>query len=170
MQWHPFLKRTAWSVLTAAVLLVAALWAVLRLSLPDLTGEQELRGLEKPVAVMYDEHGIPTIQAASRHDAYQALGYVTARDRLFQMDLFRRSASGRLAEIFGQDAVELDSEQRVFGFQQVAAAISARLSENERTTDCVSSLQPSPTTRSSGRVVEMVTVPLPSVRWKARSW
>ena len=134
MQWHPFLKRTAWSVLTAAVLLVAALWAVLRLSLPDLTGEQELRGLEKPVAVMYDEHGIPTIQAASRHDAYQALGYVTARDRLFQMDLFRRSASGRLAEIFGQDAVELDSEQRVFGFQQVAAAISARLSENERQT------------------------------------
>lgn len=134
MQWRSFLRRTVWSVLAVTVLLATALWTVLRLSLPDLAGEQELRGLEKPVAVTYDAHGIPTIQAASRHDAYQALGYATARDRFFQMDLFRRSASGRLAEIFGQDVVELDSEQRVFGFQQVAAAVSARLSENERQT------------------------------------
>ncbi|MFZ3014916.1 MAG: penicillin acylase family protein [Nitrospira sp.] len=134
MQWRPFMRRALWSVLTTAVVFAVTLWVTLRLSLPDLTGEQELRGLEQPVAVAYDEHGIPTIKATSRRDAYRALGYVTARDRLFQMDLFRRSASGRLAEIFGQDAVELDTEQRIFGFQQVAAAVSARLSEHERQT------------------------------------
>ncbi|MEQ1848311.1 MAG: penicillin acylase family protein, partial [Nitrospira sp.] len=117
-----------------AVLLTAAIWEMLRLSLPNLTGEQGLPGLERPVAVAYDEHGIPTIQATSRRDAYRALGYVTARDRLFQMDVFRRSASGRLAEIFGQDALELDTDQRVFGFQQVAAVVSAHLSEDERQT------------------------------------
>ncbi len=132
MRWRPLLTRTAWSVLVVAVVLTAAIWEMLRLSLPDLTGEQELRGLERPVAVAYDEHGIPTIQATSRRDAYRALGYVAARDRFFQMDLFRRSASGRLAEIFGHDALELDTAQRVFGFQQVAAAVSVRLSEDER--------------------------------------
>lgn len=134
MQWRPLMRRALWGVLTAVVVFATALWVTLRLSLPDLTGEQELRGLEQPVAVTYDEHGISTIKATSRRDAYRALGYVTARDRLFQMDLFRRSASGRLAEIFGQDAVELDTEQRIFGFQQVAAAVSARLSEHERQT------------------------------------
>ena len=134
MRWHPLVTRSAWSVLVVTVVLTAAIWAMLRLSLPDQAGEQELLGLERSVAVAYDEHGIPTIQATSRRDAYRALGYVTARDRLFQMDLFRRSASGRLAEIFGHDALELDTEQRVFGFQQVAAAVSVRLSEDERQT------------------------------------
>lgn len=132
MRWPTLLKRTAWSVLVVTVVLTAAIWEMLRLSLPDLTGEKELPGLERPVAVAYDEHGIPTIQATSRFDAYRALGYVTARDRLFQMDLFRRSASGRLAEIFGHDALKLDTAQRVFGFQQVAAAVSERLPEDER--------------------------------------
>ena len=134
MRWRPLVTRLAWSVLVVAVVLTVAIWEMLRLSLPNLTGEQGLSGLERPVAVAYDEHGIPTIQATSRRDAYRALGYVTARDRLFQMDVFRRSASGRLAEIFGQDALELDTDQRVFGFQQVAAAVSARLSEDERQT------------------------------------
>jgi penicillin amidase len=134
MRWRPLVTRLAWSVLVAAVVLTAAIWEMLWLSLPDLTGEQGIPGLERPVAVAYDEHGIPTIQATSRRDAYRALGYVTARDRLFQMDLFRRSASGRLAEIFGHDALDLDTDQRVFGFQQVAAAVSVRLSEDERQT------------------------------------
>jgi penicillin amidase len=134
MQRHRLLTRTVWSILAIAVVLTATTWEMLWLSLPGLTGEQELRGLDKAVVVAHDNHGIPTIQAASRRDAYRALGYVTARDRLFQMDLFRRSASGRLAEIFGQDALELDTNQRVFGFQQVAAAVSTHLSDDERQT------------------------------------
>ena len=53
-------------------------------------------GLSAPVDIRFDEHGIPRIRAATQDDAAAALGYVHARDRMFQMDLMRRVASGRL--------------------------------------------------------------------------
>ena len=67
-----------------------------------------LAGLEHPVTVERDERGVPHIFAESDHDAVMALGYVTAQDRLFQLDFIPRAASGRLAEAFGPGAVETD--------------------------------------------------------------
>ncbi|MGK3988244.1 penicillin acylase family protein [Sorangium sp. So ce136] len=58
-----------------------------------------LAGLERAVTVTSDRLGIPTIRAASRLDALRALGFVTARDRLFQLDLLRRSSGERSADI-----------------------------------------------------------------------
>lgn len=83
-------------------------------SLPILDG-RSVTTLQEPVVVTRDVYGIPTIAAGSRTDAIRALGYVTAQDRLFQMDLLRRSAGGRLAEIFGEAARDNDFRRRTFG-------------------------------------------------------
>src|SRR4051794_1123357 len=67
-----------------------------------------LKGLGGEVRVFFDPHGIPHIYADSRTDACRALGYVHATDRLGEMDLFRRQASGTMAEVRGKDALNED--------------------------------------------------------------
>src|SRR3954452_14441507 len=85
-------------------------------------------GLTAPVTVRRDERGIPYIEAKNDEDLYFAQGYVTASDRLWQMDLFRRNARGELAEIFGAQVLEEDKRHRTFGFAQVAEAEAAAAS------------------------------------------
>lgn len=89
-------------------------------------------GLHDKVTVRRDERGIPYIEAKNDDDLYFAQGYVTASDRLWQMDLFRRNARGELAEIFGagpsNTALLEDKRHRTFGFAQVAAAEAAQAS------------------------------------------
>ncbi len=94
------------------------LWA----SLPQTTGDLVLPGLERPVRVMRDSHGIPSIQAANRHDLYMALGFVHAQDRLFQMDMQRRLGAGRLSEAVGNTALATDKFMRTLGLYRHAAA------------------------------------------------
>ncbi len=103
----------------------------LRMSLNEEV-EAFVPGLTRPVDVTRDSFGVPTIIAESSLDGFRALGHVTARDRLFQMDVMRRSGAGRLAEIFGEAALPLDIEQRVLGFEQVAREVAARLPQNQR--------------------------------------
>ncbi len=92
-------------------------------SLPTLDGEFKLAKLSSPVSVDTDSHGIPLITASNRIDATRTLGYVTARDRLFQMDLMRRKSAGRLAEIFGEMAIKSDLQSRTYGFSVRARQI-----------------------------------------------
>ena len=75
---------------------------------PDYDGELELPGLQGTVSVYYDAYGIPHIYAENEPDAFRALGYVHAQDRLWQMELLRRVAPGRLSEVFGPDALQND--------------------------------------------------------------
>ncbi len=75
---------------------------------PTYDGELELSNLKKKVTVIYDKNGIPHIEAQNQQDAYRALGYVHAQDRLWQMELMRRITAGRLSEIFGKDFVKID--------------------------------------------------------------
>jgi penicillin amidase len=107
----------------AAALLILSALLVLRGPLPAMDGEETLQGLSAPVQVEFDTFGIPRFEARTRKDAFRALGFVTARDRLFQMDLMRRKSAGTLAEVFGERAVETDRWHRVMGFEQVAQAI-----------------------------------------------
>lgn len=104
----------------------------LRASLPVLGGEAHVPGLGSPVTVTLDQFGIPTITAQSRLDAFRALGYVAARDRLFQMDLMRRATSGRLAEIIGRLGLENDIKHRVIGFNRAAVQITRSLPKDQR--------------------------------------
>lgn len=79
-------------------------------------------GLKDSVTVRRDGRGIPYIEAKNEADLYFAQGFVTARDRLWQMDLFRRLVRGETAEIFGKAALEQDKRWRKFGFSQVIEA------------------------------------------------
>lgn len=91
-----------------------------------------ITGLKGRVLVRRDERGIPHIEAASEDDLYFAQGYVTARDRLWQMDLLRRTARGELSELFGQLTLEDDKRRRTYGFTRVAEASLATVSQPAR--------------------------------------
>ena len=82
----------------------------------------KLAGLRQQVTIRTDDRGISYINAANDEDLYFAQGYVTARDRLWQMDLLRRSARGELAEVLGKEALEEDKRHRTLGFAQAAEA------------------------------------------------
>lgn len=110
----------------AAIAIGGGFW-VLHQSMPQLDGTVQLDRLSAEVLVQTDAHGMPVINASSRIDAIRALGYVTARDRLFQMELMRRKSAGRLAEVFGDMALDNDIKARTYGFHREAKAILAKL-------------------------------------------
>lgn len=110
----------------AAVAIGGGFW-VLHGAMPQLDGTVKLDRLTAEVRVYTDAHGIPVINAANRIDAVRALGYVTARDRLFQMELMRRKSAGRLSEIFGALALDSDIKARTYGFHRETKAILAKL-------------------------------------------
>lgn len=114
-------------LLVILAIAVSACFWVLYQPLPQLDGAAKLEGLSAEVRVQTDSHGMPVIHASRRIDAARALGYVTARDRLFQMDLMRRKSAGRLAEIFGEKALESDIKARTYGYNRQAQAILAKL-------------------------------------------
>jgi len=122
--------------LLVLVLLVAGagLWAYLiaRSALPQLDGLVSAAGLRQKVVVSRDGNGVPTIDAANLPDAFFAQGYVTAQDRLWQMDMMRRFALGRLSEVVGPDGLEHDKQQRILGIPQVAHRSAAALSARDR--------------------------------------
>ncbi|MGC2792466.1 MAG: penicillin acylase family protein, partial [Candidatus Sulfotelmatobacter sp.] len=111
-------------LLLVLVLLVAAVVAfayfVARSALPQLDGNLALKGLSAPVKVTRDSHGVPAIEAATLEDLFLAQGYVTAQDRLWQMDIMRRFAAGELSEILGEDTLKIDREQRILGLRAAA--------------------------------------------------
>jgi len=100
-------------------------------SLPQLEGAIQVAGLAAPVEVLRDARGVPHLRASSLGDMFFAQGYVTAQDRLWQMDLSRRLAEGELAEVFGERALALDLENRTLGFRQVSQRALAELSPAE---------------------------------------
>lgn len=106
-----------------AVLVAAGIWGWVKLtgSLPRVSGEYTVAGLSQAVEVARDARGVPTIRAATRRDAFRALGFVHAQERFFQMDLQRRSSAGELAELLGPALVETDTRQRRHRLRAVAA-------------------------------------------------
>jgi penicillin amidase len=91
-----------------------------------------LDGLTDSVRVEFDSLGIPTIRAASELDAWRALGYLHASDRLWQMEYFRRIAAGRLAEVFGSQALQADRFIRTLGMPEIARHAASGLAPGER--------------------------------------
>jgi penicillin amidase len=106
--------------------------AVLSQSATRAGASLKVDGLRASVMVRRDERGIPYISATNDDDLYFAQGYVTASDRLWQMDLFRRSARGELAEVLGREALEGDKRHRTLGFALAAEAEAAQASPKGR--------------------------------------
>ena len=94
-------------------------WAALRRPLPRSAGTTKLAGLTGQVRVKRDRHGVPHIYAGSNADLFRGLGYVHAQDRLWQMELNRRTGHGQLAEIFGPVALSSDRFIRTLGFGRI---------------------------------------------------
>ena len=85
---------------------------------PNYNESIALNGIQSQVNIHYDQYAIPHIYAEHPSDAYMALGYVHAKDRLWQMEILRRIAPGRLSEIFGEGVLETDRFFRVLGMAQ----------------------------------------------------
>jgi penicillin amidase len=85
--------------------------------LAQLDGETRLPGLTQPVEVLRDRWGVPHIYAQNQRDLFFAQGVVSAQDRLFQLDLWRRVAIGETAEIFGEEAIPADQFARLMLFR-----------------------------------------------------
>ncbi len=105
-------------ILLAIFGVVASVWW----TLPPSRQTLRVAGLAHPVAITLDGTGIPRIRAGSAEDAAAALGFLHARDRMFQMELMRRVGSGRVAEIAGPAALPIDRMMRVLGLRRRAAA------------------------------------------------
>jgi penicillin amidase len=101
-------------------------------ALPQLDGTVRVAGLSAAVTVVRDQHGVPHIAAANMQDLLFAQGYVTAQDRLWEMDMTRRYGNGELAELLGADYVKNDRVQRILGLREVAKKAAGEMSAEER--------------------------------------
>jgi penicillin G amidase len=119
------------AVVFAALGAGAYLYYVAYSALPQLDGSITLRGPSAPVTVIRDQHGVPTIEAQTLEDLFYAQGYVTAQDRLWQMDVIRRFAAGELSEILGPAVLEHDREQRILGLREMARKSAEQLSPRD---------------------------------------
>jgi penicillin amidase len=106
------LRRVLTGLLVILVVATFAAWLWLRSTVPESNGTVRLPAVADSVRVAFDSLGVPTITAATEADLHAALGYLHARDRFFQMDLMRRAAEGRLAELFGARALAADRAAR----------------------------------------------------------
>lgn len=104
----------------AAAAVAGFFW--LRTSLPQTEGTLAVPGLEAPATVARDDRGIPFIRAQSERDAYFAMGFVHAQDRLWQMEVERRTGEGRLSEVFGERTLGADKFLRTLGIARAAEA------------------------------------------------
>ena len=126
------LLRVLLALLLLVILLAAGVAGLLWSTLPSSTQEAHIPGLSAPVSITVDQDGIPRIQAANATDAAAAMGFVHARDRMFQMELMRRAASGRLSEIAGLATLQIDRMMRVLGLRARAEADLATLPPDTR--------------------------------------
>ncbi len=115
------------ALLLLLALLVGVGFQYLRSSLPQTAGVIALPGLAAPATVLRDRDGVPHIYGQTLDDANFALGYAHAQDRLWQMEMNRRVAQGRLSEILGPAALDADRFLRTLGIQQAAARALAAM-------------------------------------------
>lgn len=97
---------------------------------PDYDGEKEITNLSQEVTIHYDAYGIPHIYGSNTKDAFRALGYVHAQDRLWQMELLRRIGRGGLSEVFGKATLETDKFFLALGIDEASAKTVAKLDMN----------------------------------------
>jgi penicillin G amidase len=121
-RWRKIVGWTSICVILLLFIVVIGLYLFIIRAHPETKGEVQLAGLQESVQVTRDENGIPHISANNEDDLYVAQGYIQAQDRLFQMDLSRRQASGRLSEVVGSAALDNDKYFLTLGLRRAAEA------------------------------------------------
>tara|TARA_B100000809_G_scaffold260807_1_gene308436 strand:- start:15879 stop:18281 length:2403 start_codon:yes stop_codon:yes gene_type:complete len=124
-------KKIFWVLGVLILLFFLALGSYAIYQQPKYKGEISLSNIDNPVNVYYDDLGVPHIEAETQEDAYVALGYVHAQDRLWQMELMRRISAGRLSELFGEKTIEVD---RFFKSLEIEEAADNTISQLDTTT------------------------------------
>ena len=122
-------------LLFATLLLVSILITFLTIkSLPDYNRTVVNSLVKQDVKIFRNKYAIPNIVSKTNEDTFFALGYVHAQDRLWQMELMRRTGSGRLSEILGHSALQFDKYTRTLGFYKTAqdrvGSLSSKLHQN----------------------------------------
>lgn len=123
-------KKAVVIVVSIVVVLILFIVGYAFYSKPIYEGELQLKNIQKETTVYFDEFGVPHIYAENNIDAMEALGYVHAQDRLWQMELMRRIAPGRLSEIFGSAALKNDKFFAGLGIEEASAKAIAKLDKN----------------------------------------
>lgn len=127
MQWFK------WTMAAITLLGIVAYFAITNLNNYQTNGIVNFPALDKPVEVIRDDKGMAYIHADNLIDVIKAQGYITAQDRLFQMQLTRTLVQGRLAEYFGEAAKESDIQQRTLGFYPYAEKHLTILDQESKT-------------------------------------
>ena len=132
---HPALRVLYYATCLLLVVLIVVFWwlySIAHSALPQLDGTVSVPGISSKVRVIRDEHGVPTIEAATFEDLFFAQGYVTAQDRLWQMDMMRRAAGGELSEVIGDATIPMDRGERILGLRVAAEVAEKTLSPRDR--------------------------------------
>ena len=127
------LKKILLSLLAIIIVLGIIILGYLQYTKPTYEGEVELYNIHKQTTVYYDEFGVPHIYAGTQKDALTTLGYVHAQDRLWQMELLRRIAPGRLSELFGSVALKNDLFFAGIGIDENSEKAISELDKNSPT-------------------------------------
>lgn len=128
-------RITLWTLFVLGLIMIVILISVnvyINRSLPQTKGTIAVSALEKPVDIIRDNQGVPHLSASSDKDLFIAQGYVQAQDRLFQMDLARRQASGTLSEVAGKATVTQDKYFRTLGLRRAAEISYKSYSEDAK--------------------------------------
>jgi len=115
-------KGLALLTLVLAIAAGTACWFLLKGTVPPLQGQLRLPGLSAPVEVLFDAYAVPHVYARDADDAWTAVGYLHARERLWQMEIYRRATGGRLSEVFGPATLPADRRFLGLGLRRAAAA------------------------------------------------
>lgn len=115
-----FFKKVSLVFISIITLLALSAYLYLQYLKPSYNNEIQLPDLKDKVEVIYDDYAIPHIYAQNEEDLFYTFGYVHAQDRLFQMEVLRRLADGRLAELFGEPAIKSDKFFRTLSFREQA--------------------------------------------------
>ena len=116
--------------ISVLVLLIIALRIYLHHPLPQYSGEKTLSGIETPVHIYTDSYGVPHVFAENESDLFYAAGYISARDRLFQMSLVASASRGELGKLFGDNFIKEDVYLRTWGIPKIAVHIVEQIDDD----------------------------------------
>lgn len=126
-------KKIFLALIIFVIILFIGVYVFIWMKKPNYDGEIGLKNISKNTSVYYDDYGIPHIYAKNQKDAMTVLGYVHAQDRLWQMELMRRIAPGRLSEVFGSKTLENDRFFAGIGINENSEMAVENLDKNSET-------------------------------------
>jgi len=126
------IKKVSLLLLLVLVVVLLGIFLFLNTLKPTYNGKKELPGLSDEVSVYYDDFGIPHIYGKTEKDAFKALGYVHAQDRLWQMELLRRVGRGGLSEVFGKELLGTDKFFLSLGIEEASKDIVTALQKDKQ--------------------------------------